>query len=63
MYVLCVSFGSKVMPRTCGCVVMGSVALLILRYRMLLYYAGSGVNRVQVGFCGFSVILFMYVWV
>ena len=41
-------FGSKVRPRTFGCVVMGSAMLLIFRSRLLLYSAGSGVNRVQV---------------
>ena len=46
MCVLYVSFGSKVRPRTFGCVAMGSAALFILRYRLLLYSAGSGVNRV-----------------
>ena len=41
---MCVRFGSKVRPRTVGCVAMGSVALFIFRSRLLLYYAGSGVN-------------------
>ena len=45
MCVLYVSFGSKVSHRTFGCVTMGSVVLFIF---LLLYYAGSGVNRVQV---------------
>ena len=45
MCVLYVSFGSKV---TFGCVTMGSPVLFILRSRLLLYSAGSGVNRVQV---------------
>ena len=47
MNVLCVlyvSFGSKVRPRTFGCVSMGSAVLFILRSRLLLYSAGSGVN-------------------
>ena len=48
MCVLCVSFGSKVRPRTFGCVTMGSAVLFILRCRLLLYSAGFGVNRVQV---------------
>ena len=48
MCVLYVSFGSKVRPRTFGCVAMGSVVLFILRYILLLYSAGSVVNRVQV---------------
>ena len=46
LYVLHVSFGSKVRSRTFGCVVMGSAPLLILRSRLLVYSAGSGVNRV-----------------
>ena len=48
MYVLYVSFGSKIRPRTVGCVAMGSAMLFILRSRLRIYSAGSGVNRVQV---------------
>ena len=48
MCVLYVSCGSNVRPRTYGCVAMGSAVLIIFRSRLLLYYAGSGVNRVQV---------------
>ena len=48
MCVLYVSFGSKVRPRTFGCVAMGSALLFIARSRLLVYSAGSGVNRVQV---------------
>ena len=48
MYVLYVSFGSKVRPRTFGCVAMRSVMLFIFRSRLLLYSAGSGMNRAQV---------------
>ena len=59
MCVLYVSFGSKVRPRTFGCIAMGSAVLFILR--LLLYSAGSGVNRVQVVLSGFSVILFCFV--
>ena len=40
---------------------MGSAVLFILRSRLLLYSAGSGVNRVQVVLPGFSVILFCFV--
>ena len=61
MFVLYVSFGSKVPPRTFGCVAMGSVMLFILRSRLFLYSAWSGVNRVQVVFSGFSLILFCFV--
>ena len=53
------SFGSKVMPRTFGWVAMGSAVLFILRYRYLLYSAGSGVNRVQVVLSGFSARFFV----
>ena len=70
MCVLYVSFGSKVRPRTFGCVAMGSAVLFILRCRLLLYYAGSVVNKVQVVLSGFSVTIrlfcpgknFMLVW-
>ena len=40
MCVLHVSLGSKAFE----CVAMGSAVLFILRSRLLLYYAGSGVN-------------------
>ena len=58
---LYVSFGSKVRPRTFGCVAMGSVLLFIVRSRLLVYSAGSGVNRVQVVLSGFSKRLFCFV--
>ena len=58
MCVLYMSFGCKVRLRNCGCVAMGSAVLFILRPRLLLYSAGSGVNRVQVVLSGFSVRLF-----
>ena len=61
MYVLYVSFGSKVRPRTFGCVAMGSAVLFILRSRLLLYSEGYGMNRVQVVLSGFSVRLFCFV--
>ena len=48
MCVMYVSFGSKVRPRTFGCVANGRAVLFILRSRLLLYSAGTGVNRVQV---------------
>ena len=44
------SFESKVRPKTLGCNAMGSVLLFMFRPRLLLYSAGSGVNRVQVFF-------------
>ena len=52
MCVLYVSFGSKVRPRTFGCVAMGNALLFIVRSRLLVYSAGSGVNRVQVVLSG-----------
>ena len=59
--VLSVSFGSKVRPRTFGCVAMGSALLFIVRSRLLVYSAGSGVNRVQVVLSGFSKKVFCFV--
>ena len=38
--ILYVSFGSKVKPRTFGCVAMCSVVLFILRSKLLLFSAG-----------------------
>ena len=48
MCALYASFGSKVRPRTFGCVAMGSALLFIVWSRLLVYSAESGVNRVQV---------------
>ena len=45
MCVLYLSCGSKVRPRTFRCA--SSAVLFNLRSRLLLYYAGSGVNRVM----------------
>ena len=59
--VLYASFGSKVRPRTFGCVAMGSALLFTVRSRLLVYSAGSGVNRVQVVLSGFSKRLFCFV--
>ena len=61
MCVLCVSFGSKVRPRTYGCVAMGSALLFIVRSRLLVYSAGSDVNRVQVVLSGFTMRLYCFV--
>ena len=52
MCVLYVSFGSTVRPRTFECVSMGSAVLFIMRSKLLVYSAGSGVNRVQVVWSG-----------
>ena len=54
-----VSFGSTVRPTPFGCDSMGSAVLFTLRYILLLYSAGSGVNRVQVVLSGFSVRCFV----
>ena len=61
MCVLYVSFGSEVRPRSFGCVAMGSALLFIVRSRLLVYSAGTGVNRVQVVLSGFSKRLFCFV--
>ena len=61
MCLLYVSFGSMVRPGTFGCVAMGSALLFNVRSRLLVYYAGSGVNRVQVVLSGFSKRLFCFV--
>ena len=61
MCVLYVNFGSKVRPRTFGCVAMDSALLCIFSSRLLVYSAGSGVNRVQVVLSGFSMRLFYFV--
>ena len=55
------SVGSKVRPRTFGCVVMRSAVLFSFRSRFILYPAGYGVNRVQFVLSGFSLILFCFV--
>ena len=59
--VLYVSFGSKVRPRTFGWVAMSSAVLFILRSRLFLYSAESGMNIVQVVLSAFSVRFFCFV--
>ena len=44
-----------------GCVAMGSAVFFILRSRLLLYSAGTGVNKEQVVLSGFSVRLLCFV--
>ena len=61
MCMLYVRFGSKVRPRTFGCVDMGSALLCIFRSRLLVYFAESGVNRVQVVLSRFSMRLVGFV--
>ena len=58
MCVLYVSFGSKVRPSTFGYFAKGSAVLCILMSRLLVYSAGSGVNKVQFVLSGFSMRLF-----
>ena len=48
------------MPRTFGCIAMRSAVLFIFKSRLLLYFAGSGVNRGHVIWSGFSVRLCGY---
>ena len=45
----------------CDALPWGSALLCILRSRLLVYFAGFGVNRVQVVLSGFSMILFCFV--
>ena len=54
-------FGSKVRPRTFECVAMGCALLFIVTSKLLVYSAGTGVNRVQVVLSGFSKRLFCFV--
>ena len=61
MCVLHVRVGFKIRLSTFGCVGKGSAVLFMLRSRLLLYFAGSGVNRVQVVLHGLSVRLFCFV--
>ena len=55
MYVLYISLGSNIRAITFGCVAMDNAVLFILSSKFLLYYAGSGVNRVQIVLYRFSV--------
>ena len=54
------SIASKVRLRTFGFVAIGSAVLFILRSRLLVYSAGSGVNIMQVVLFGFSVRLLYF---
>ena len=58
MCVLYVSFGSKVRPRTFGCVTMGGALLFIVWSILRVYSGGSGVKVVL---SGFSIKLFCFV--
>ena len=59
--VLYVSVGSNMRPRTLGCVAMGSALSCFFWARLLVYSAGSGVNRVHVVLSGFSMRLFGFI--
>ena len=61
MCVLYVSFGSKVRPRTFGCVAMRNAVLFICRSRLLLYSAGVWSEQSASSLSGFSVRLFCFV--
>ena len=61
MCVLNVKFGSKERPTTFRCVAMGSEVLFMLRSRLCVYYAGSGVDRVQVVLTRFCVRLLCFI--
>ena len=48
------SLGSNVMPSTFGFLFVGMVILLIVRFSVVLYSAGTGVNRVEEDLSGLS---------
>ena len=54
-------FWIKVKTQSLWVRAMGSAVLFILISRLLLYSTGSGVNRVQIVFSGFSVKLSCFV--
>jgi len=59
--VLKFNLGSKVTPRILGFLTVGMVVLFIVRFRFVLYSAGSGVKSVQVDLSGLSVSSFSMV--
>ena len=58
-----VSFGSKVTPSILGFFGVGMVWLFIVSVSVVLYSAGSGVNRVACDFSGLSCRSFSFVQV
>ena len=56
-----VCLGSKVNPKILGCIMVGKIMLFIDRCSIVLYCAGSGVNRVVVVLSALSVRLFLMV--
>ena len=63
MCVLYVSFGSKVRPRTFGCVAIGLCSVVYFEVQIALIFYRVWSNRVQVVLSGFSVRLFCFVQV
>ena len=61
MCLLYVSLGSRVSPSIFGLMFMGSVMLSICSSSCVLYYAGSGVKRVNVVLFGLRMRLFVSV--
>jgi len=57
------SLGSNVTPRILGFLTVGISVLLILRFNVVLYSAGSGVKRVAVDLSGFRMRSFSFVHV
>ena len=55
------SYGSKLKHKTFACVAMCSAVLFILRSRLLVYSAASGVNKIQVVLSGSSVCVLYFV--
>ena len=55
------SFGSSVSPSILEFLTVGMRVLLILRFSVLLYSAGSGVKRVAVDLSGFRMRSFSFV--
>ena len=53
-FIVCACTGMLCKTHNFGCVAIGSAVLFILISRLLLYSAGSGVNRVQVVWSAFS---------
>ena len=61
MCALYVSFGSKVRPRTFGYIAMDSALLFTARSRLLIYSAGSDMNKMQIVLSRFNKKLFCFV--
>ena len=57
------SFGSNVTPRILGVLTVGMSVLLILRFSVVLYSAGSGMKKVAVDLSGFRIRSFSLVYV